>query len=113
MNVTHINAVDKSRFYHLLSTDGKVALVAPVSRDGVPIADAHDILLADLVRVKEVEGLFGRPKLVSKVEFQNRWAAVVNELYWLTETTAEYEEVKAMKARVHELAGAKFEAIKG
>ena len=60
---------------------------------------------------KTVEGYFGKPKQITRDDFVKRWTEHFVEVFSLANSTAEYEELKAMKARIAELAGAAWERI--
>lgn len=59
---------------------------------------------------KTVEGTFG-PKQITRDDFVKRWTEHFGEVLWLANSTAEYEELRAMKRRIAELAGAAWERI--
>lgn len=61
---------------------------------------------------KSVEGYFGKPKEITREDFIARWKSTVADCYSLTLTTADYEAVVSMIARVEVMAGRKWDAMK-
>ena len=62
---------------------------------------------------KTVEGLFGKPKQITRDEFVKRWTGHLDQLFNLANSTAEYEEIKAMQSRIRVLSGAAWDRIQG
>ena len=113
MNITHIHATDSEAFFHVSAITDEAALVIPVNRAGEPVGDAVNIRADQLVRVKEVEGYFGKPKLITRGEYAKRWADQVLEALHVVDHLEEFNEVKAMAERVRVLAGQKWDRIAG
>jgi hypothetical protein len=59
---------------------------------------------------KTVQGYFG-PKQVTREQYVKQWTDHFGEVYHLTSTTAEYDELTAMKARIADLAGQKWDGL--
>lgn len=60
---------------------------------------------------KTVEGYFG-PKQITREAFTAQWVDHFQQIYHLADTTAEFDELQAMKDRLAVLAGQKWDKLK-
>lgn len=60
---------------------------------------------------KTVEGHFG-PKQVTRNEFVKQWTTHFGQVFHLAATPAEFDELQAVKQRIAQLAGNRWDQLK-
>jgi len=60
---------------------------------------------------KTVDGYFG-PRQVTREQFISQWTQHFSQVLHLTNTVAEFDELKVMQARIAALAGQKWDGLK-
>lgn len=63
------------------------------------------------MNTKTVAGYFG-PKQVTREAFVAQWVEHFQQVYHLSDTTAEFTELRTMRDRIAELAGSKWDKLK-
>lgn len=64
-----------------------------------------------MTKLIEVTNSFGRLITLNREEFVARWTGHTHDLKYLADTAEDWAEIKAMQARLAELANAKFDAL--
>lgn len=61
---------------------------------------------------KEVTGYFGKPRQITRQDFINRWISHAGDLYNITNTIEQHNEVRTMIARIEDMAGKAWDRIR-
>lgn len=64
-----------------------------------------------MAQTKTVQGTF-QPQQISREDFIKRWASHYAQLYFLADTTADYDRLVALGKEVCEMAGKAWDRIK-